>query len=148
MKTVRDILKAKGGDVCSISSRATVLDALKIMSEREIGALVVKSAAGEIAGILSERDYARKVILVGKSSSSTLVEEIMTPADRMIIARPENTIEDCMDLFTGNNIRHLPVLDGSKLVGMISSRDVIRILIAEKKDRIEDLYDRLDEMRG
>jgi len=148
MKTVRDILKAKGGDVCSISSRATVLDALKIMSEREIGALLVKGAAGEIAGILSERDYARKVILVGKSSSSTLVEEIMTPVDRMIIARPENTIEDCMDLFTGNNIRHLPVLDRSKLVGMISSRDVIRILIAEKKDRIEDLYDRLDEMRG
>lgn len=148
MKTVRDILKTKGGDVCSISSRATVLDALKIMGEREIGALVVKGAAGEIAGILSERDYARKVILVGKSSSSTLVEEIMTPVDRMIIARPENTIEDCMDLFTGNNIRHLPVLDRSKLVGMISSRDVIRILIAEKKDRIEDLYDRLDEMRG
>jgi CBS domain-containing protein len=148
MKTVRDILKAKGGDVCSISSGATVLDALKIMSEREIGALLVKSAAGQIAGILSERDYARKVILVGKSSSSTLVEEIMTPADRMIIARPENTIEDCMDLFTGNNIRHLPVLDGSKLVGMISSRDVIKILIAEKKDRIEDLYDRLDETRG
>jgi CBS domain-containing protein len=148
MKTVRDILKAKGGDVCSIFSGATVLDALKIMSEREIGALVVKGAAGEIAGILSERDYARKVILVGKSSSSTLVEEIMTPANRMIIARPENTIEDCMDLFTGNNIRHLPVLDGSKLVGMISSRDVIKILVVEKKDRIEDLYDRLDEMRG
>lgn len=148
MKTVRDILKAKGGDVCSISSGATVLDALKIMSEREIGALVVKDVVGEIAGILSERDYARKVILVGKSSSSTLVKEIMTPADRMILARPENTIEDCMDLFTGNNIRHLPVLDGSKLVGMISSRDVIKILIAEKKDRIEDLYDRLDEMRG
>jgi CBS domain-containing protein len=148
MKTVRDILTAKGGDVCSISSGATVLDALKIMSEKEIGALVVKGAAGEISGIISERDYARKVILVGKSSSSTLVEEIMTPEDRMIIARPENTTEDCMDLFTGNNIRHLPVLDGSKLIGMISSRDVIKILIAEKKDRIEDLYDRLDEIRG
>ncbi|HEX2694446.1 MAG TPA: CBS domain-containing protein [Acidobacteriota bacterium] len=148
MKTVRDILTAKGEDVCSISSGATVLDALKIMSEKEIGALVVKGAAGEIAGIISERDYARKVILVGKSSSSTLVEGIMTPADRMIIARPENTTEDCMDLFTGNNIRHLPVLDGSKLMGMISSRDVIKILIAEKKDRIENLYDRLDEIRG
>ena len=147
MKTVRDILKAKGGDVWSISSGATVLDALKSMSAKEIGALVVKGAAGEIAGIISERDYARKVILVGKSSSSTLVEEIMTPADRMIIARPENTIEDCMDLFTGNNIRHLPVLDGSKLMGMISSRDVIKILIAEEKNRIDYLYDRLDEMR-
>jgi CBS domain-containing protein len=147
MKTVGDILKAKGGDVCSISSGATVLDALKIMSEREIGALLVKSPAGEIAGILSERDYARKVILVGKSSSSTLVEEIMTPADRMIIARPETTIENCMDLFTGNNIRHLPVLDGSKLVGMISSRDVIKILVVEKKSQIEYLYDRLDDMR-
>lgn len=148
MKTVRDILTAKGGDVCSISSGATVLDALKIMSEKGIGALVVKGAAGEIAGIISERDYARKVILVGKSSSSTLVEEIMTPADRMIFARPENTTEDCMDLFTGNNIRHLPVFDGSKLMGMISSRDVIKILIAEKKDRIEYLYDRLDDIRG
>ena len=148
MKTVRDILKAKGGDVCSISSGATVLDALKIMSENEIGALVVKGAAGEIVGIISERDYARKVILVGKSSSSTLVREIMTPADRMIIARPENTTEDCMDLFTGNNIRHLPVLDGSKLMGIISSRDVIKILITEKKDRIDNLYDRLDEIRG
>jgi CBS domain-containing protein len=148
MKTVRDILTAKGEDVCSISSGATVLDALKIMSEKEIGALVVKDAAGEIAGIISERDYARKVILVGKSSSSTLVEEIMTPADRMIFARSENTTEDCMNLFTGNNIRHLPVLDGSKLMGMISSRDVIKILIAEKKDRIEYLYDRLDDIRG
>ena len=148
MKTVRDILTAKGGNVCSISSGATVLDALKIMSEKGIGALVVKGAAGEIAGIISERDYARKVILVGKSSSSTLVEEIMTPADRMIFARPENTTEDCMDLFTGNNIRHLPVFDGSKLMGMISSRDVIKILIAEKKDRIEYLYDRLDDIRG
>jgi CBS domain-containing protein len=148
MTTVRDILRAKGGDVCSISTKATVLDALKIMSEKEIGALVVKGAAGEIAGIISERDYARKVILVGKSSSSTLIEEIMTPVDRMITARPENTIEDCMDLFTGNNIRHLPVLDGSKLVGMISNRDVIKILIAEKKSRLEDLYDRLDAIRG
>jgi len=148
MKTVQDILKAKGGDVWSISSGSTVLDALKIMSEKEIGALVVKGAGGEVAGIISERDYARKVILVGKSSSSTLVEEIMTPADRMIIARPENTLEDCMDLFTGNNIRHLPVLDGSKLMGMISSRDVIKILLAEKKNRLEYLYDRLDEIRG
>lgn len=146
MKTVRDILQTKGGDVWSIFSGATVLDALKIMSEKEIGALVVKDAAGEVAGIVSERDYARKVILVGKSSSATLVEEIMTPADRMIIVRLENTTENCMDLFTGNSIRHLPVLDGSKLIGMISSRDVIKILIAEEKKRIEYLYDRLDEM--
>lgn len=148
MTTVEDILRAKGGDVCSISSQATVLEALKIMSEKEIGALVVRGAAGEIAGIISERDYARKVILVGKSSSSTLVEEIMTPADRMIIARPEDSIEDCMDLFTGNNIRHLPVLDGSELRGMISNRDVIKVLMEEKKSRIDDLYDRLDEMRS
>ncbi len=148
MTTVRDIIRAKGGDVCSISFKATVLEALKIMGEKDIGALVVRGAAGEIAGIISERDYARKVILVGKSSSSTLVEEIMTPADRMVIARPENSIEDCMGLFTRNNVRHLPVLDGPELRGMISNRDVIKILIEEKKSRIEYLYDRLDEMRS
>ncbi len=148
MTTVKDILRAKGGDVCSVSPKATVLEALKIMSEKEIGALVVRGAAGETAGIISERDYARKVILVGKSSSSTRVEEIMTPADRMITARPEDSIEDCMDLFTVNNIRHLPVLDGSELRGMISNRDVIKFLMEEKKSRIDYLYDRLDEIHS
>lgn len=146
MKTVQDILKAKGGDVWSVSTESTVLDALKMMSEKEVGALVVMGAAGGVAGIISERDYARKVILLGKSSASTLVEEIMTPADRMIIARPGSTLEDCMSFFILNNIRHLPVFERSNLVGMISSRDVIQMLMAEKEDRLEYLYGRLDEM--
>jgi CBS domain-containing protein len=146
MKTVQDILEAKGGEVWSVSTESTVLDALKMMSEKEVGALVVMGAAGEVAGIISERDYARKVILLGKSSASTLVEEIMTPADRMIIARPGSTLEDCMSFFILNNIRHLPVFERSNLVGMISSRDVIQMLMAEKEDRLEYLYGRLDEM--
>jgi CBS domain-containing protein len=146
MKTVQDILEAKGGEVWSVSTESTVLDALKMMSEKEVGALVVMGAAGGVAGIISERDYARKVILLGKSSASTLVEEIMTPADRMIIARPGSTLEDCMSFFILNNIRHLPVFERSNLVGMISSRDVIQMLMAEKEDRLEYLYGRLDEM--
>jgi CBS domain-containing protein len=147
MKTVRDILKVKGGNVWSIRPGATVLEALQFMREKEIGALVVKNAAEEIVGIVSERDYARKVILFGKSSSSTFVEEIMTPADRMIVAGPGSTVEDCMGLLAGHHIRHLPILEGSNLIGMISSRDVIQVLIEEKESRLESLYERLDELR-
>jgi CBS domain-containing protein len=146
MNIVKDLLEAKGGNVWSVSQKSTVLDALKIMSEKDIGALVVKGLDGRVAGIISERDYARKVILLGKSSASTSVEEIMTPADRMITARPESTLEDCQHLFSQNHIRHLPVFDGADLVGMISSRDVLQAMVAEKKARLDDLYDRLDEM--
>jgi CBS domain-containing protein len=146
MKTVRDILNVKGRIVWSISSGAKVLDALKTMSEMDIGALLVVGTSGELAGIISERDYARKVILAGKSSLSTPVEEIMTPADRIISAGAGSTLEDCMALFAANHIRHVPVLEGSKVVGMISSRDVIKALIEGKEGRIEQLYERLDEL--
>lgn len=147
MRSVQDILKVKGGNVWSISSGATVLDALKIMAEKGIGALIVKNASGAVLGIISERDYARKVILAGKSSPATPVEEIMTPADSMIVVKPDNTLEECMGLFSANNIRHLPVFEDSRLIGMISSRDVIKILIDDKTRQIEGLYDRLDEIR-
>lgn len=147
MKTIRDILRSRNGDVWSVSTASTVLEALKVMGDKGIGALVVKGPAGEVAGIISERDYARKVILVGKTSASTLVEEIMTPADRMIVARSGSTLDECMALLTNNNIRHLPVFEGPQFVGIISSRDVIQMLLAEKADRLDHLYGRLDEMR-
>ncbi len=139
MRTVRDIISSKGDTVWSISAKATVFEALELMEQKNIGALVVKGAPGEIVGILSERDYARKVILTGKHSRQTMVEEIMTPAEKMVIARPENTVEECMILMARSGIRHLPVFDGRRLAGIISSRDAIQTVLEDKKAKIDTL---------
>jgi CBS domain-containing protein len=139
MKTAKDILESKGKSVWSISPKAKVYDALKLMSEKAIGALMVMDEKGAVHGIISERDYARKVILVGKSSKETLVEEIMTPEEKMVYIKPEGTVEDCMVLMTGKHIRHLPVCDGGKFSGLISIGDVIKSLLTEKEDLIEQL---------
>jgi CBS domain-containing protein len=117
------------------------MDALKLMSEKDIGALIVKDSPGQVAGILSERDHARKVILVGKAPKETRVDAIMTPAAQMIIVRPEHTLEECMALMTQNHIRHLPVFERQRLVGMISSRDVIKALLEEKTSCIDNLQE-------
>ncbi|MCX5803345.1 MAG: CBS domain-containing protein [Proteobacteria bacterium] len=138
MKTVKDILKAKKSEVWSISPTATVFEALKLMGEKEIGALVVMEK-GEAVGIVSERDYARKVILKGKSSKDTLVQEIMT--SHMFSVKPENTIEECMVLITAKRIRHLPVFDKNKFVGLISIGDVVKSIISEQEKLIEQLSD-------
>lgn len=136
MKTVKDILKNKEPDVWSISPNATVLEALHLMGEKEVGALIVRDGE-EVIGIVSERDYARKIILQGKASRDTLVKEIMTA--HIFTVKPETTVEECMVLITGKRIRHLPVFDGGKFVGLISIGDVIKSIISEQEKLIEEL---------
>jgi CBS domain-containing protein len=141
MKTVKDLLKEMKREVCSILPKATVFEALKIMGEKEIGSLMVLDEKNKVCGILSERDYARKVILQGKTSRETLVEEIMTPFEKMYMIKPETTVEDCMVLITAKRIRHLPVFDGGKFVGIISIGDVIKSMLLERDSMIEHLSD-------
>ena len=140
MKTVKDILKNKNQkEVWSVQPKATVFEALSLMGEREIGALMVIDEKGKVAGIISERDYARKVILKGKASRETAVKEIMTPADQMYTVKPETTVDDCMVLITGKHIRHIPVFDNEKFVGVISIGDIVKSIIAEQEMLIEHL---------
>ena len=142
MKNVSNILKTKNKkEVWSVLPEATVFEALKLMGEKEIGALMVINEKGKVAGIVSERDYARRVILKGKSSRDTEVKEIMTPADHMYKVAPETKIDECMVLMTGKHIRHLPVFDNEKFVGIISIGDVVKSIIAEQGTLIEQLSD-------
>jgi len=139
MKTVRDILKNKKSEIWSISPKAMVFDALALMGEKEIGALMVIDEKGKVAGIISERDYARKIILVGKTSKETPVEQIMTPASQMYTVKPETTVDDCMVLITGKKIRHIPVFEREKFLGVISIGDVVKSIISEQETLIEHL---------
>jgi CBS domain-containing protein len=140
MKTVKDILKNKDQkEVWSVQPKATVFEALALMGEKEIGALMVIDEKGKVAGIISERDYARKVILKGKASRETAVKEIMTPADQMYTVKPETSVDDCMVLITGKHIRHIPVFDNEKFVGVISIGDIVKSIIAEQETLIEQL---------
>ena len=141
MKTVRDILAAKDQAVCSIQPRATVFDALKLMSDMEIGAVMVLDESGKVCGILSERDYARKMSLRGKTSRETAVAEIMTRAERMHTVGPANTLEDCMVLMTAKHVRHLPVFEDARFLGVISIGDVVKAIISEKQSLIDQLHD-------
>jgi CBS domain-containing protein len=136
MKTVKRILDEKGHDIYAVSPNTLVYDALKLMRDKDIGALLVLEG-GKLAGIFSERDYARKVILQGKSSLETMVSEIMTP--HVLYASPEQTNEQCMALMTARHVRHLPILDQGELVGMISIGDLVRSIINEQKDTITQL---------
>jgi len=139
MKSVREVLKAKVKEVWSILPHASVYDALKLMGEKQIGALMVIDDKSKVAGIISERDYARKVILKGKSSKETKVEEIMTPASEMFAVKPENTVEECMILMTGKHVRHLPVFEKSQFLGVVSIGDVVKSIISEQESLIEQL---------
>lgn len=130
MKVVKDILQAKGHRVWSITPDATVYDALTLMAEKNVGALVVLDG-DRVVGIISERDYARKVILKGKSSKDLQVREIMT--SRVVFVRPEQTMAECMVLMTDKHIRHLPVLVDNRLAGLVSIGDVVKAIIAEKE---------------
>jgi CBS domain-containing protein len=136
VKTIKEILQAKSHKLLSISPDASVFDALKLMAEKEVGALVVLDGE-RLAGIFSERDYARKVILHGKSSKDTAVREIMT--HKVICVRPEQSVEDCMALMTDMRVRHLPVLQEKKVIGVISIGDVVKEVISEQKFVIEQL---------
>jgi CBS domain-containing protein len=139
MQRARDLLKSKTKEVWSISPQATVFDALKLMGEKEIGALVVMDKKNKVVGIITERDYARKVILRGKTSRETLVSEIMTPKSDMFTVKPDTSVEDCMVLITGKRIRHLPVFDGDQYVGLVSIGDVVKATISQKDVLIEHL---------
>jgi CBS domain-containing protein len=140
MKTVKDILKNKNQkEVWSVQPKATVFEALALMGEKEIGALMVIDEKGKVAGIISERDYARKVILKGKASRETAVKDIMTPADQMYTVKPETSVDDCMVLITGKRIRHIPVFDNGKFVGVISIGDIVKSIISEQETLIEQL---------
>lgn len=136
MKTVNQLLQNKGSRVWSIGPDALVIEALKLMAEKEVGALVVLEG-DQVVGILSERDYARKVSLLGKSSKTTPVREIMT--EKVVFIRPEQTVEDCMALMTNKRIRHLPVMDGDRLVGVISIGDVVKEVISQQEFIIAQL---------
>ncbi|NLJ47572.1 MAG: CBS domain-containing protein [Treponema sp.] len=130
MKTVRDILRSKGGDVVTIGQESTALAALTLMAEKNIGAVMVVDSKGETVGIFSERDFARKIIVKGRSCESTPVKEIMTRD--VTFAEPGTTIEACMNIMTDGRFRHLPVKENGKLVGVISIGDVVKTLIQEQ----------------
>ena len=139
MKTVKDLLQAKKShDVWSITPDTLVYRALQLLDEKKIGALLVMEK-GELVGIVSERDYARKVILEGKSSKETITKEIMST--KLYVVSPESTLEECMALINEQQIRHLPVLEkGSKrILGVISIGDVLKAVISEQKIMIENL---------
>jgi len=136
MTTIRQLLDNKGHDVWSISPDASVYDALRLLAERNIGALLV--IRGEtLEGIVSERDYARKVILKGKASMKTPVREIMT--SEVIAVEPGCTIEEGMALMTEKRLRHLPIVEGDKVVGMISIGDLVKGIIADQEFMIGQL---------
>ncbi len=134
MKTVKDILRGKGYDVWSITPDATVFDALTKMAHKDVGALTVMEG-NQLAGIISERDYPRKVILQGKTSRNTLVREIMSSP--VICVKPQQTVEECMALLTGRRIRHLPVIEGDRVIGMVSIGDLVKSIISEQQFIIE-----------
>ncbi len=136
MKTAGDLLTNKGREVHAVAPDATVYDALALMADKSVGAVIVLEG-GKLVGILSERDYARNVILKSKASKETPVRDIMTT--RVMYVGPEQTIEECMALMTDKRIRHLPVMRGGELVGLVSIGDIVKAVISEKQFIIEQL---------
>lgn len=136
MSTVRDVLKGKSSKVETISPKATIYEALEKMAQKDIGALVVMENK-KVVGIVSERDYARKIILKGKNSKKTLVKEIMT--SKLVSTTPDASVEDAMVLMTGKRVRHLPVFEKSKFIGIISIGDVMKSIISNKDFLIDQL---------
>lgn len=133
---VKQILDGKGHQVWSIGPDQSIYEALALMAEKNIGALVVMNE-GQVVGIFSERDYARKVVLQGKSSRETPVHEAMS--GRVVGVRPERTVDDCMALMTEKRIRHLPVMDDDRIMGVISIGDIVKAVISEKENLIGQL---------
>jgi CBS domain-containing protein len=131
MDTVKKILEAKGSEVISVKPDSLVIEALTLMAERNIGAILVIDDAGEIAGILSERDFARKIIVKGRACDTSKVKEIMT--SKIICAEPSTSLVECMNLMTSNRFRHLPIKENGKVVGVISIGDVVKALIAQQE---------------
>jgi CBS domain-containing protein len=136
MKTVAELLKAKPARVVKVRPDQSVLEAIKILAQEDIGAAIVMTG-DRLAGIFSERDYTRKVILKGRSSDSTRVQEIMTA--NVIVVSPRTRARECMALMTEKGIRHLPVVDEGRVVGMVSIRDIVSDIIADQDFTIEQL---------
>src|SRR5690606_21254895 len=136
MRTVAELLKAKPARVVKVTPEQSVLEAIKLLASEDVGAVLVMSG-DRLAGILSERDYTRKVVLKGRASESTRVEEIMTA--NVVCVSPRTKSRDCMALMTEKNIRHLPVVDEGRVVGMVSIRDIVSDIIADQDFTIEQL---------
>ncbi len=137
METVSELLAHKGGETVTVSADCTVYDAIKVMSERNIGAVLVVEREDTLIGILTERDYARKIVLAGRSSKTTAVSDIMTK--NVVYVKPTHTVEEAMAVMTDHRCRHLPVLDDGHLTGLISIGDVVRSMIHEKDFVIDQL---------
>ena len=136
MQTVNHLLKLKGGQIFSVAPTDSVLRAVELMATRHVGALLVMQQ-GALLGIISERDYARKVILKNRSSHDTPVGDIMTPSP--VTVSPNDTVHQCMELMTDGRFRHLPVVEGGRVVGMLSIGDLVKAVIEEQRGQIEQL---------
>ncbi len=134
MQTVKDILDAKGSEIISIGPDATLYEALEVMADRNVGAILVVDKGNDILGIFTERDFARKFIIKGRTGEGTKVKEIMT--SRVLYVQPETSISDCMNLMSEKRIRHLPVISGGKIVGLVSIGDVLKATLKEKESLI------------
>lgn len=137
MKTVRQLLDAKGYETLSVTPETNVFDALTIMAERHIGALVVIDDSGHLAGIFSERDYAREVVLKGKTSRMTKISEVMST--KVITVTPDQLTDECMELMSGKRIRHLPVVENDRVIGILSIGDLVKETIAYQQFLIQQL---------
>ncbi|MGI9336225.1 MAG: CBS domain-containing protein [Gammaproteobacteria bacterium] len=136
MVTVKQLLEGKGQDVWSVSPDDTVFEAVQAMADKDVGALMVLSE-GRVAGVVSERDYARRIALEGRASRDTKVADIMTT--RVVYALPSQTVDECLALMTDKRIRHLPVMDGDQLIGVLSIGDLVKSIIDEQRHVIEQL---------
>jgi CBS domain-containing protein len=136
MTTVRTLLEGKGRAIFSVEPQASVLDAIRLMAEHRVGALLVMRGQA-LEGIVSERDYARKVILRGRSSADTPVRDIMSSP--VLTVSLETSVAECMQLMTDRHVRHLPVVDGARVVGVVSIGDLVKAVIAEQQQQIEQL---------
>ena len=137
MKLVKHLLDAKGRHVESIERTASVFDAIKRMADKSIGSLVILDDEGGLAGIVTERDYARKVIIKGRSSRDTTVADIMTTS--VITAASDHTVNACMEVMTDKRVRHLPVVEDGKVIGLLSIGDLVQAIIADQQEEIEQL---------
>ena len=137
MKLVKHLLDAKGRNVVSVSPDASVFDAIKLMADKAIGSLVVLESGKALAGIVTERDYARKVIIKGRSSRETRVADIMSTS--VLTASCDDTVNECMELMTDKKIRHLPVVEDGAVIAMVSIGDLVQAIIADQREEIEQL---------
>ena len=136
MKLVQHLLDSKDGGIVTITQEASVYDAIKLMADRTVGSLLVMDGKN-LKGIVTERDYARKVIIKGRSSESTMVGEIMTTD--LVTTTSAQSVNECMALMSEKRVRHLPVMSGDEVVGMISIRDLVHAIIADQQEEIEQL---------